>query len=240
MDDLYNRWLKDKLTDTETAYLLKKIESDPKFRQHEQVLNAYRRSFENPQKMQAAKKLDQLYLDFCKKERNNFYFKVAAILLLIIGIGSVYFFSSLNSSTEDKLYTLYFKPFDPPDRYRKLTNSENVLDSAFTDYNEGNFKHAAQKFAVYLISDSTNTAIIFYSGICSMENSDYYNASKNFVQIILSNDLIFYYPSIWYNSLCLLKQNNIPETIRNLEMLIQKENPYKQDAEELLNKLKLY
>lgn len=48
----------------------------------------------------------------------------------------------------------------------------------------------------------------------------------------------FYYPSIWYAGMALLKMNNIDQAIVQFEKLVQEKNPYSESAITILNILK--
>lgn len=148
--------------------------------------------------------------------------KIAATIVVILGIGSLFWYSSSSQNQTKDLYAKYYEPFPAED----ITRGENTYDLGVIKnysakaYNKviielENKSDLKDNYRVYLGNSYMNTgqeqkAIIQFSKI--EKNSSYYENSR------------------WYLSLTYLKLGQPKKTMVLLEEIINYNGIYKNDA----------
>ena len=160
---------------------------------------------------------------------------VAASIIAILTVPSLWYFGQTNLSNED-LYATNFKPFKnvvyPIVRGQ---NSDDLKAKAFIAYEAQNYEEALNTFDVLLNTDNDST-ILFYKAITLLE----LNKNDIAISIFTNNHNI---PNIlkaqqqWYLTLAYIKTNKNSKAKSSLKELIDDGSYKKKEAEQLLKHL---
>jgi tetratricopeptide (TPR) repeat protein len=139
-----------------------------------------------------------------------------ASLALLMMVGSGLFLFSNRSIPADKLFDMYYEPYDGLVNVRS-SNSQmtDILVMAMQKYEEREFESALLLFETVLATDSENVTSRFYSGISYLETERYQVAQKSFNNVIDHDDNLFIEHATWYLGLCYLKTGE-PEKAKNI------------------------
>ena len=239
IDWLFIRLKNGELTEEEKKKLQDLIQQSPEYKNAATFHQAFDIAFENPKEMELYHHFEEMYHFASKKRKVNTIYRIAAIGIILIGVGSIYLVLPLGRTDESDLYKSYYQVFSPPDQYRaSVTYSHDLANTAFSFYSKADFKNAERCFDGLIIKDPQNTSYLFYEGICRLENSAPDRALQNFQKLISCNDPVFKSPSLWYSSLCLIKMKNIKEARIMLQQVVDEKGVFSIKAKELLQKIK--
>jgi len=162
---------------------------------------------------------------------------IAASFTLIIIIGLLLYKSGGKVYSDNELYSMYYKPYEPDIIIRSDSEKFRDLENAILLYDKADYNTAFNKFINIIIQDSNNYLAQFYLGLTCMELNKFDAAIEQFTSISENWESPFRYHLEWYLALCYLKNNN-KEEAKALLLQIKSENRYyKIKAEEILDKL---
>jgi len=171
-----------------------------------------------------------------KMRRIYVYSAIAATIVLLLTIGSVYF-SPLNFKSEKDIFQSYYNTYPAIMSFRSPVDQneiEKILYDAFNYYDNDNFELAAKSFQSVIEKDSSNHMSQFYLAICEMENESFSVAEEYLVDLIHKEKHIFWEQSHWYLALVYLKQNETNKAESILKKIIAENMTQKVDAETIL------
>jgi tetratricopeptide (TPR) repeat protein len=173
-----------------------------------------------------------------KKQLRNFYYAVAASVVLAIGIFGVIKYSAYypGKNYEDIFYQ-YYQPYPISYQSRNVQDdtNENLIHLAVQAYENKEFYKAITLFSNIetSIPDCTLMAA-FYKGVACIEISDYKNAIQSFNKVIVAPYNTYTANAHWYIALTWLKLNNVEESKKHLSWLINNDRQLNTKAEEIL------
>lgn len=175
-----------------------------------------------------------------KKLKKKFNWRIAASLLVLVGLGS-YFLLFNQSISNEKLYETYFYPYE--NVVAPIVRDNLDLDKKaqiFSQYEQGDFEKAIKGFNQLTSKDSIDiTTVNFYKANAYLQLKEFTEAETLFNKIIKEDNTEWKEESIWYLALISIKQNNKETAIQYLQKL-QKENKKSfkdKEVEDLLNLL---
>lgn len=167
-----------------------------------------------------------------KMKTNRRISKVAAVILLIVLITPLVWFSKKTSDIDNNaLYDSYFEAFPDTQTYR----SDEVTDNGFYYYSVREYEKA-----ILLLEKKENDGIVnFYLGISYMSIGEYESAMSNLnkAEKILPKTHVLSQYIKWYQCLLLLKMNKLDETKAQLNNIIEEDTKINNKAKRLLKAL---
>ncbi len=171
-----------------------------------------------------------------KTRKIYFYSAVAAIITLVITIGSIYFSPFYSKSNHD-LFQSYYHSYPAVTSYRSQVDQndpEKVLHDALKHYEDGEFALASELFRDAIKKDSLNYMSQFYLAICEMESNNFKEAKNLLIKLTKNNKHIFWEQAHWYLALVYLKQNENDHAKTILNLIVSEDMAQKSDAETIL------
>ncbi|MBN2520032.1 MAG: hypothetical protein JXB17_05985 [Bacteroidales bacterium] len=172
----------------------------------------------------------------------------AAIIIILIGIGSIIFLTSKTNT--DKLYLAYFDHYKndlveysrgvPTESPIKNLSVDDymILTEAMRYYDKKDYEKTIEIIENRLITNTDCPGIIFFLAVSQLETNRFDEAIDNFKFLIQYPVNDYYEQSNWYLNLAYLKNGDIEKAKLGLKEIILKNSRYKKNAQELLNDLK--
>lgn len=155
------------------------------------------------------------------------YWKYAATIALIVGIGvSTVWIVNDNNSNEKLFEKAYSTSKISATRAPLSSASSIIIAEAMLNYHEGNYYNAIGYFEELLKKNESNIAVRFYLGISYMETENFDKATDSFRYIISDQDNLYIEHAEWYLGLCFLKENEIDKAVNQFTIIAQNENNY--------------
>ncbi|UCH14933.1 MAG: hypothetical protein JSV22_02945, partial [Bacteroidales bacterium] len=108
---------------------------------------------------------------------------VAASITLIIIIGALLYLSKDKVYTNNELFSMYHKPYEPDIIIRSDSEIFGKLESAILLYSNGNYNTAFSEFVNIMANDNNNYLAQFYLGLTCMELNKFDVAIEQFTDI---------------------------------------------------------
>jgi len=238
----FDNYINKELSGSELISFEEKLKSDSDFKQEFEIYKALETSlvskFENEEQENALRKtLSDLGSKFIKSENstkkkgklisliNYKQLMVAASIALLIGF---FLFNNGNPVYSD---------FSSHNTLELVVRSENneALVKAQEAFNSRNYKEALEQLTTLTNSNTKDTEIELYKGICFLELNIYVEADVVFDKISGGNS-VFVNTATWYKALSMLKQEQFEACKYVLQTIPESAEEYKQ-AKKLLRKL---
>lgn len=223
--ELINKFLEKKLSENEIIEFKKLYNEDEKFsyevKNHLNMIAS----------IKAAEKISIEKSQKIRKINWNYIVGIAAILLIFITIGFIFFRNKNLTSSE--IYSEYYKPLESKENTMGEDFTEIKIKEAFDYYNYEKYEIAVEVFEQ--IDDSLENYTI-YTGICYLEIENFENAINKFKIVTESNSLMKN-DAKWYLGLTYLKINKIEEAKRVFYEISNSSSQYSEKANEILEKL---
>jgi len=164
--------------------------------------------------------------------------KSAAVITIIILIGSITVINRGNISTDELLKT-YDKPYEPSTGQRsvQITNNEDFTHG-LEYYNTSDYRNAALYFTKVVEANPKDMAATLLNGISNYKETRYSEAKVSFGKVIDDNKNLYIDQAEWYLAECYLRTDEKEKAIKLLETIKKEEGYYSKDARKLLRKLK--
>lgn len=154
---------------------------------------------------------------------------VAAAVIIVIAVGSWLLLN--RSTTEEKIFTAYYKP--DPGMITAMSTSDNyTFDRAMIDYKTGNYDSAIKAWESLLALEPGNDTLNYFIGSSYLALNKNEKAIPHLQKVITVSNSYFLKDAYWYLGLLLLKEGKRAEAVS----LIKKSEHEK--SGELLLKLK--
>ncbi|MBQ4819725.1 hypothetical protein [Aquimarina sp. MMG016] len=176
---------------------------------------------------------EEIYEEERIKRRHRFsYMKIAATILILIGIGSIWFVNNKTKNEFVALYASYYSPYPASSEYRSDTSVDQK--GLIRKYASGEYASVITDF------EALDTALVtdelrLYIGNSYLQNDQEEKAIEIFRTI--NEESSVYEDSLWYTALSHLKKENTNHTIVFLDKVIEYNGRYKPKAVELKNEL---
>ncbi|MBI9035093.1 MAG: tetratricopeptide repeat protein [Bacteroidales bacterium] len=165
------------------------------------------------------------------------FMKIAATIVVIMGLISIWSITNQNTATNDELFMQYYATDNNLGAYR---SGEVELVEAIRFYQVKEFEQAIISFENFLITQPGNIAVHFYTGISYIEVDRFDDAIKEFNFIIDDNKNLYIEHAEWYLGLCYLKKDENTKAIEKFtEIANNKKSFYQKDASRILKELQL-
>lgn len=165
------------------------------------------------------------------------YLLVAASIALIAVVGFL-LTDSGPGIPPGELFAAHYSTYDASKELR--TDGEipkDLLDPAFDHYIAKDYPAAQKDFSDILGLFPGHPRATFYLGLCQVENQELEEARKSFQAVIDHKQNLYMTQSAWYLGLVCLKLDDQGCVREHLEPLAERDNLYKEGAEEILDEL---
>jgi len=234
---LLNGYFDNTLTESESIAFNKLLEKDASFAEELAFRNNLKHGIHINERARIKATIKQFETANNKQTFQQKYFKwIAAattITFILIALNQ-YIQKPKPETLFQEFYTGYPNIIAPTERSKN--NIDSLTQSAFTAYDREAFKEALEGFKI--LEEQQKTAYTsLYIGICYLELKNSI-AAIEILQKAISLNNTYSLTAKWYLALAYL-QNDQPESaIEILKQYAVLEEPFKQEAEKLYNKLK--
>ena len=160
------------------------------------------------------------------------YLSVAASIVIIAGL--TYSFLKGSESAFDRYYEIY------PNYEETVLRNENTTDlrsQTFLFYVQSNYQKAMAGFDELLVQEPEEMAYFFFRAMCKIETEQLEKSLVDLERVIKSKSVDYKYPALWYSALILIKLDDKLGATRNLELLIENPNDFRDKASLLIEEL---
>ncbi|WP_436517967.1 tetratricopeptide repeat protein [Ekhidna sp. To15] len=225
MDDLRNKYLQGKLTESERQAFERNLSSE------EKKELAYELGVRDEIVKRELRKKVAGFEEGNRRKRmiNPTYISIAASIVLVTS--SVFYFMRDEESLFDQYYDQY------PNYELTTTRGEENLSNrglAYAAYDVGDYQVAIEEFnklEVLLAPD------YFFRGVSYIQVEEYNSALSDFNEVVELEDESYGNASIWYTALVHLKLNNKDKAIPILKKLAEGESEFASTATDLIAQL---
>lgn len=234
--DLIDRYIQQKATAAELEKIKLLMAEDAEFREeiafHTHLQAAVKK--EEAEALKARLKALEQQRPVSRMRRHQAWWKVAAVLLLGIGVWWV----SQTSSEHEKIYAEHFSPYPNivSPAVRGTDHVDQLSESAFRDYERRNYPRAAAAFRTLYLEDHIAYANFYYAmslmadgkvsdAIRALEDPDW-EAPENLRA-----------QRLWYLALAHLKTGHTDRAVTYLHELSQHHNRMADKAKKLLSRI---
>jgi tetratricopeptide (TPR) repeat protein len=173
-----------------------------------------------------------------KKSQARTYIKYAAIISVVIFIGTISIISQRTMSSED-VFNRYYKVYEPAASQRSSQSGTDAdYAMALEFFNTHDYGKAAILFNKVVERNPKDMQSTLLNGMSNFENSQYPEAKRSFGKVIDNNNNLYIDQAEWYLAMCYLKTDEKEKAIHQLEAIKNEDGIYKDDAKKILKKLK--
>jgi len=165
-------------------------------------------------------------------------FKSAAVITIILLIGSITLINRVSISTDDLLKP-YDKPYQPSTGQRSVQiNNNEDFTQGLEYFNTSDYRNAALCFTKVVEANPKDMAATLLNGISNYEDTEYTEAKVSFVKVIDDNKNLYIDQAQWYLAECYIRTDEKEKAVKLLEAIKNEDGYYSQNARKLLRKLK--
>lgn len=157
---------------------------------------------------------------------------VAASVILMIGMGALWYFSQ-SAKPDSNVFATYYKP-DPGLLTAMSATNNYTFEHAMIDYKTGAYANAIQSWQALLEQNPGNDTLNYFLGSAYLASDRARQAIRYFDVVIRQPESYFFEDACWYAGLSMLKLQKQKEAIP----LIKKSGHPQREA--LLSELKEY
>ncbi len=161
----------------------------------------------------------------------------AACAVILVAIGFLLTNSINPVQTAEELFDQHYEPYIVPTNYRSAAEINIVFHKALVEYGNQDYQKALQLFEEVLFEDESRMDVTLLTGISNLEIENYNKANNSFQKVIDHNDNLFIEQAEWYLALCYLKTGEQEKAHIQFGKIITDNSLYKEEAEDILNKL---
>ena len=173
-----------------------------------------------------------------KNSNNPAYIKYAAVVAVLVLIGSIIMFPGKKLGSEE-IMKRYYKAYEPPTSQRSI---QSITDADFTlaleFYNTRDYEKAAILFNKVLENKPNDMQTVLLIGVASFEEKKYPEAKQSFGRVIDDKDNLYIDQAQWYLALCYLNTDEKDKAIKLLKTIGNESSIYKNDANKIIRGLK--
>ncbi len=232
-DVLIQKYLKGKLTPTEESQFQKYMEEDPSFAASVPFLEEVHYAFAKADYDTTKAQLENFHKEVRRKNWRSW--SVAATVLVLIGLGSLFFLTT--ESSGEALYAAHFEPYkNVVQPTVRSEGTQTTKTQAFMAYDEGDYKKAIA-YMDELLADKPDATISLYRANALLQIGQTRAAIAALEFHIEKTDTV-YAEAQWYLGLGYLKIDEIALAKQSFNTLLQTESTFKRDtAQQLLEQL---
>lgn len=160
---------------------------------------------------------------------------VMAASVALIAFASYFLFYGGPNNQElfDQYHTTYYNVVEGSTRSGDVPKATE----AFKQYDQGDFKTAAESFGSLISQDPSNLDWIFYLGLANLEIQESDEGIDAFEKILEASTNEWLEPARWYLGLAYLQAGKIKNAKETFQQIASDGNSYSERAEKLLGKL---
>lgn len=231
------------MSDMEKIWFEKELEGNEKLRNEVQLRKQTDKILRNQDIISLRSKLSRIEAErkavitaprFSKRK----ILRSAAVITIILLIGSITVFKNGNLSTEE-LLKQYEKPYQPSTGQRsvEVTNNE-YFTQGLEYYKTSDYRNAAFYFTKVVEANPKDMAATLLNGISNYNDTRYSDAKVSFGKVIDDNKNLYIDHAQWYLAACYLRTDEKEKAIKLLEAIKNEEGYYSKDARKMLRRLK--
>ncbi|MEP0265919.1 hypothetical protein [Dokdonia sp.] len=232
-DLLIQKYLQGTLSESEEQLFQEYIENDPSFADDIPFYEGLNYAFAKADYDQTKAQLHSFYKEEQKSRWRRW--SVAATVLVLIGLGSIFYFNSTDST--ESLYAHYFEPYK--NVVQPIVRGEVVKTTkalAFMAYDDGDYTKAI-KHINDLLEEKPEAILALYKANAQLQIDQTEAAIETLESHVEKTDTI-YAQAQWYLALSYLKLDNKATAKSHLNILLQTNSSFKnKEAIALLNSL---
>lgn len=173
------------------------------------------------------------YIPLTTNTTKKAWFAGLLLFLMILSGGSLYFQKNYVFSNQ-KLFIEYYTSENMVDVSRGSNSDSTILK-----FQHKNYREALKEFNEIYNRDTNNIAVLFYSGLSSIELEQYNEAIDSFKKIIRHGDSPYNEYAQWYLALCYLQKDEIEKAKKEFSSIISNPDAFNREkSQEVLKKLK--
>ncbi len=243
---LIDKYINGEMTEDELKLFENELKINPQLKAELELHKKIDNAIINDDLANFNKKINDIHSEYTSSKvvhktkyiQKNIYYLVAAIIILLIAIVSIIYFSYNNKLSDTEIYSMYFKPYETINkRSAETINADDIYLNALHNYDKANYAKAIELFSQLFKQDDSNMAAYLYAGISLMETNNFSEAKKSFQTIINNNDIYYIQQAEWYLGLCYLKAGKTKKTKKQFRKIVSCQGFYENKAKEILNKL---
>ena len=164
-----------------------------------------------------------------------FRYAAAACIIGLLGFASFKLFFVSKQLNEQAIYASYFKPLTNPDATVRGENGLTAESQAIQAYEKEDYFEAVNAYQKLVSNNPDNVKNNLFLGISFLGT----NQPKKAIEVLskLTQSEAFHFDIKWYLALAYIKNKELQQAQLLLTNLAEQENYYKNDAQEILEKL---
>jgi TolA-binding protein len=236
--ELIERYIQDNLSPEKKALLEEKMNLDNAFRE-EVELHRKLEGFLNDQNQI---KLHQILAEQRHDEtiKNNsdqhFFYRLAAIITLLLGVAAVYWFSAERNSAED-LFLANYEPYPMVLNQRAGNGDNEAFNAAIEAYQSGDFENALVYFNQLIEQDTLVTMSKFYQGVIQLTLQNPAAAVAILEPVAEGENQLIKQQALWYLGLAYLQKQDSENAMITFRRLLQKGDYKQKEVDAILEHL---
>lgn len=210
------------------------LQSDEEFREQVAFETKLKKSIYQSEHESLKEELKKIEQGVSNKTNTSKWYLVAASVVVLIAVG---FFWNKNDNSSEKLFDAYYLTASNTSHPIVRDNgTQNSTTKAFVAYEMGQYKEALGLLENAYAS-SNNSELLFYKGICYLQNDEPAMAVETFQRHLKFGDRLRE-KSQWYLALAYLKADDKQQAKNVLGKIVTEPNNYNSaKAKELLARL---
>jgi tetratricopeptide (TPR) repeat protein len=171
--------------------------------------------------------------------KRNSPLRYAAIIALLILMGSLYLFTSNRNLAGNDILDRFYTPYEGISASRSQeTVNLGDFKTALDYYNIHDYNTAAVYFQKVLTSNPGDMESTMLFGVSNFEEKNYPVATQSFTKVVDNNDNLFIEDAQWYLALCYIQTNDQTRAAEQLATIKNSESIYRKDARKVLKRIR--
>ena len=230
---LIEAYLENRLDTYESLKVQKRIQEDRDFANKVQDYRKILHSIEAMGEEDFKAELEEWEEDNPYVQPKTQWWPMAAVLIALAVVIGYWLIPSPTTTSQQELFAENFQPYDDIISARNLNGSE-VLNLAFTYYNQGQFDSAAVNFSLYQ-KLNPNPSIAFYQGVSLLAAGNTKESLVIFEGLANDQGFLLREAAQWYWGLALLKEGQMDQCQQVMENIASSDgHDYQQSAQAIL------
>lgn len=232
------------MSDTEKQWFQKELDGNENLRNEVNLRKRTDDVLKNQNVMSLRNKLSEI--EKTRKEANipvknskkPAYIKYAAVIAVLISIGSITLIPGKKLGSEEimKRYYTAYEPITSQRSVQSGTDADFTLALEF--YNTRDYEKAAILFNKVLENKPNDMQTVLLVGVANFEEKKYPEAKQSFGKVIEDKDNLYIDQAQWYLALCYLNTSEKEKAIKLLKIIGNESSIYKNDAIKIIRGLK--
>ena len=227
------------MSDTEKQWFQKELDGNEKLRNEVNLRKRTDDVLKNQNVMSLRNKLSEIEKTRkeanipVKNSNNPAYIKYAAVVAVLVLIGSIIMFPGKKLGSEE-IMKRYYKAYEPPTSQRSIQSGTDAdFTLALEFYNTRDYEKAAILFNKVLENKPNDMQTVLLIGVANFEEKKYPEAKQSFGRVIEDKDNLYIDQAQWYLALCYLNTDEKDKAIQLLKTIEKRDGIYKNDAKRL-------